>query len=95
MLKYKILTKLFAEFMLTCCVYADTIQAEVLFVMSACDAVQMYLTFHICKLNKTFSANYPSKNTCLKMATLGGQNMEDTTLFIIQYIYTCWSSASQ
>jgi hypothetical protein len=52
MLKYKILITLFVlNYMLTCCVYGDTIQAEVLFVVSVCDAVQLYLTFHICKLN--------------------------------------------
>jgi len=52
MLKYKTLIILFVlSCMLTCCVYGDTILAEVLFVVSACDAVQLYLTFHICKLN--------------------------------------------
>ena len=52
MLKHKTLIILFVlSCMLACCVYGDTNQVEVMFVVSVCDAVQLYLTFHICKLN--------------------------------------------
>ena len=35
----------------------------------------------------TFFVIYPSKNTSLKMTTIGGRNMWGAALFILQQIY--------
>jgi len=43
--------------------------------------------FYICKLNYLdFYVIYSSKNTTLKVATIGGRNMWDATLFIVKQI---------
>jgi hypothetical protein len=98
MLKYKILIILFVlSCMLTCCVYGDTNQVEVLFVVSACDAVQLYLTFHICKLNYfdvlcniSFKEHLPEDGHTRWPKHLGNYTVYNT-INLHTCTHTCWS----
>jgi hypothetical protein len=102
MLKYKTLIQLFVlSCMLTRCVYGDTIQAEALIVVSACNALQLYLTFYICKLhyfdilcNISFKENLPQDGHT-RWPKHVGHYIVYNIINLHTCTQTCWSHVSQ